>query len=594
MTKVATVQDSIQKTISTLTNGSTTVVFEGVGYSASPKADGGYQIKMASIAEGASPAFVRALDGYTAHEVAHVLYSDFKGLHTYDPILKAFINIVEDFRIEVKMASVYEGTKAKLDFCNLTVIDRLDAKFGSEVEINWANIQLATLISLFGYTNQMESVFLAELATKIETALPHLFNQARAANTASEVLVVSKDLKEALEKLFTMPEEDQQDPDQGFEQDKQNEEAKEQGDSSDSDSSDSDDSDSSDSDSSDSDDSDSSDSDSSDSDDSDSSDSEDATPSESALDQAKVNLNGSKCLSDDFRQQVMSDLSTDQYGSIADLKSPRPFTRRLDTVMPTNKVLGNTPVDSRAKVTAIKLASVLRSRTYTSCERGLSRGKLDNQGLYRAATDFKVFKQKHDPEVNLDICFVVGVDVSSSMDRNVALEMMRNAFDVLTALNVPFEVFTYTSDSLAGSQYPSRLDTSVYTRLSALRIGSVKTFEQPAAIRRSHISVGRQGNTPTPEAFEHAEALLKGRKEQKKVFINITDGMPSDYGLDPIKAMGLLKNQMASFKSKGLRYINLGYNVGRDFLKIDANAVLTDSCSFFKDFADSVKKTVLY
>ena len=92
-------------------------------------------VNIPSISDNATPEFLRAIQGFIDHEVAHVLITDYKFIGEQiphaklgDPDVRAFLhthNIIEDTMIEKEIRKIFPGSKANLADVRRYFIDRV-------------------------------------------------------------------------------------------------------------------------------------------------------------------------------------------------------------------------------------------------------------------------------------------------------------------------------------------------------------------------------------------------------------------------------------------------------------------------------------
>lgn len=617
------VEETLSKVIKTITDGKAQTVFQGQGFSVSPNSfGGGYTVKMAAIPENHTSTFIRTLDGFALHECGHVLFSDFFTVR--NPVVKSILNFIEDYRIEYLMKARYAGAARSIDFSNQATLLDVFSDVTPD-EINWKSVCLALAVLINGYQEWADSNMLG-LVDLVSKSVGELVTHEAimACGNTRGVHKLSLKVYDKLKELMQQQkdEQDKQEDSQKDEQENQDNSQEDQdGQQDNSDDSSGNDA-SNDSDSGDSEDKSdkgsggTSDSGSEDGQNSssdtgfdagstgdDSKENSDTQSADSNKDSAKsdkikkINMDESLADLGNYRQKYMEKLVGGLHQSSSAPKNPRPYTRNYDKVIKEKSNNSHVQPNLKAKQAAIRLANFLKSQAYTSYERGLNRGKLDTHNIYRIGLDDKIFKRKHAAKIDFDVCFVVGVDVSGSMPRNHVIQLFDSVFSILSALGVPFSVFTYTSQD-DNTKIPYDLLTAMgrasksvyYTRYLPLIITTIKDFNDAANIRRGAFEVGKQGSTPTPEAFEHAAKLLANRKETRKIFINITDGVPTEIPAIVNKSIPLLKTMMSEFKRKGYQYLNIGYRIRPDFLKqVDPKAVVTDENKFYSDFVGAVK-----
>lgn len=265
---------------------------------------------------------------------------------------------------------------------------------------------------------------------------------------------------------------------------------------------------------------------------------------------------------------------------------PTPVTRSKDIYHKNNKLVEvrQRAVNPKINFLAKKISSLFKAEKITHYDRGLKRGKIDGGSLYKIKHSSDIFKKLRGVSRELDLVFCLGIDNSSSMDPEYTREILEDVMLFMHYVGVPFYAFTYHSfipSHMSNEQY---LNTDAaydlgFSRTIPLYINIIKDFEDSYQERIKKVDIPQGVFTPTPEAFEHALKMLRTRKEQHKIFVNITDGEP----MECVAARSqeyyhkMLKNLMGLMTREKMEYFNIGYNMGTHFYDIDPNATLVTS-----------------
>ncbi|HCW5777416.1 TPA: hypothetical protein OXQ81_000970, partial [Acinetobacter baumannii] len=182
-------------------------------------------INLPYLSDNASEELIRAIQGFLDHEVAHVLFSDFKALNSVgDYLLKSLANILEDARIEKCMAEKFRGSGSNLDHTAHFFLEEMITPKFKEVmahpDVDETKIMgiLATpyLRSLSGQsTFEIYMRDKIHLLPNIHAAIKHLAPQLQSMQSSQDAVRLAKEIYKALKS----PEDEKQPP-----QDQQQEE----------------------------------------------------------------------------------------------------------------------------------------------------------------------------------------------------------------------------------------------------------------------------------------------------------------------------------------------------------------------------------
>lgn len=84
---------------------------------------------LSTMAEDKIEEFAQVMHGYLDHEVAHILFTQLNAIKHIqsDPVTNAWGQIMEDVRIEAKMAELWKGSKENFDYSEKWLTDRMFA-----------------------------------------------------------------------------------------------------------------------------------------------------------------------------------------------------------------------------------------------------------------------------------------------------------------------------------------------------------------------------------------------------------------------------------------------------------------------------------
>lgn len=530
--------------------------FEGNAYYCEKKGSS-FIINFASPPAQVTEPYIKSLEGFLDHEVAHALFTDYRVLESIPSrvksvfgsskpleVVKALQNLVEDYRIEEAMKDRYRGSKDHLDYMNQRLHEDLHSK-DNPPESRWVGLQLALHFAIY---QSEPPAYLDPFTNEVVDKASDLVLDARRCRDTAGALAVAIELYKRLNKDEESDPEEKESPEES-KKDKN-------------------------------------------------SDGKSGSGGES-----KIDVSGNS-LKEDWKyglvkSEVNSDLAGNQrigsppqnYGP----EFPRPFTRSKDRLVREDSVsLKTYPKNPGLNFMAMKLGSLFKAEKLTSFDRGVSRGKVCSSSLYRINTDSQIFKRKVNPEQTTDVCFCFGIDNSDSMNLEEAAEIIHAIFDLLGKVGVPFMVFTYTTERSNDNLSEPYVHDLSFTRTIPLVINLIKDFSESTTSRRSKLNLKRGGFTPTPEAYEYSLSQLKNRPEKHRVFINLTDGYPQENVLarTGIYYERMLKNLMSEFTRRGIEYLNVGYELREGFYSIDPHALLVDADNCVAKLVQALTKKI--
>lgn len=182
-----------------------------------------------------------------------------------------------------------------------------------------------------------------------------------------------------------------------------------------------------------------------------------------------------------------------------------------------------------------KLMRLVNDQQYARWLGGERRGKrIDRNVLHRIPVgERNLFKKKVESDIR-DVCFSLVVDESGSMWGEKCVQSRYAAImfgEILAALNVPFEVIGYTTESLNQRQREEQSKyahcTGSYNRADNCRHNMYKRFDEKfeyAKVRMAQIGSG--GCNYDQDHMEFVWRRVKKREEARKVIIWLSDGQP--------------------------------------------------------------------
>lgn len=113
--EVLMMRESVQKVVALLARTSVRVSMSGSrAYVENDEMGRPVRVNIPALPDDASDLAIMAVRGFIDHEVAHILFTNFKVRNTCPKKLEAYWNTVEDIYIERKMGAALEGSKSNL------------------------------------------------------------------------------------------------------------------------------------------------------------------------------------------------------------------------------------------------------------------------------------------------------------------------------------------------------------------------------------------------------------------------------------------------------------------------------------------------
>jgi len=236
----------------------------------------------------------------------------------------------------------------------------------------------------------------------------------------------------------------------------------------------------------------------------------------------------------------------------------------------------------------------------TSWTRDLDEGELDTQSLWKVGTGSKRVYRKRSQTKAIDTALSVMVDLSSSMDDITTLKTVIALCELterIPFLKVRVAGFYCTSKD----SYQSTLSFEELQQMLAWRgrtgpmtIVLFKKYEDINLEFKAKVGgLFTTGSTPLGDAYAHGLMSLLGRKEQRKIYLFVTDGCPNyDRGTnEPYTDYTFMSDKYKEFRKYGIEVWSLSLDYRADEMEecSDPGKALTIHSS---DFAQGVMALV--
>jgi len=232
-------------------------------------------------------------------------------------------------------------------------------------------------------------------------------------------------------------------------------------------------------------------------------------------------------------------------------------------------------IDRQTQILKSKILPVLLSEKRSSYMFEQEEGLLDNSRIYRIPNgDAKIYKKKV-PGRKVNTAITILNDVSGSMCGE-KLDMLKPTLlviaDTLQALKIPFEILCFSTDpdNLSSEKRRIRnelwdkwrnreLSTKSYNRFSPLHHIIVKTFQENYFNVRELIPlIDSHSSNCDGESVEWAAKRLSVQKEQRKILIVMSDGMPASGASDTSLLHSHLKEVVKGIEKSEIEVIGIG------------------------------------
>ena len=175
------------------------------------------------------------------------------------------------------------------------------------------------------------------------------------------------------------------------------------------------------------------------------------------------------------------------------------------------------PLKPISKMLQKSILTVIKQRQRGFTERGLMMGtRLDSSSYYKA--DGKIFTKRCRPNDELNLAVAVLIDMSGSMSDNSKIESARNMslliYDFCKSLHIPIMIYGHNADYIKNNvRLYSFADFDSIDGNDGFRIMNMEADD-----------CNRDGT-----AIRFCADKLNKRTEEKKLFILVSDGLPSAY-----------------------------------------------------------------
>lgn len=225
-------------------------------------------------------------------------------------------------------------------------------------------------------------------------------------------------------------------------------------------------------------------------------------------------------------------------------------------------------VDAMVGQMAKDLERAMIARSKAVWENGLRKGRMNASALSRLRTgDDRIFRQRHESTTN-DVAVSLVVDASGSMSGSKIHTATASAYalsSVLDRLKISNEVICFTTagmPTLTEAKEQEKKYGIEYSRYEALYMPILKTYEE----RLNTETKKRFGwlphskilaNNVDGECIEIAFQRLMARKEKGKIMIVLSDGCPSARGKTSVLSLHL-KDTVKKIEKTGTKVIGIG------------------------------------
>lgn len=190
-----------------LAGKSITVTQRGMQASVTPDKEGRpVSVNLPYIPDNATDELCEAIQGFLDHEVAHIMFTDFKEfLNIKDPGLHNLANIIEDARIEKLMGKAYAGCKDNLATTGKFFLDKYtipkmqEAIAGRDDDMMAAVLTVPLIRALSGQAIFEEFITGKEhLFPEVVAKLTPFRARFEAASSSADVIGIARDVRKAL------------------------------------------------------------------------------------------------------------------------------------------------------------------------------------------------------------------------------------------------------------------------------------------------------------------------------------------------------------------------------------------------------------
>lgn len=585
-------------TVITQTLSSTNVEVTQAGLEAWVRSDSTgkpVQVNLPYLPDNADDELINAVQGFLDHEVAHILFTDFKAsMSLRDKGLHSLFNILEDARIEKQMANTYRGCGMNLsNTSEFFLSNMIDPEVEKAIEKGATQEEMVGLLatpllrSMSGqsiHTEYMSDkmVHIQDFYDKIADLQPEI----EALSSTKDAIKMAKTIMKRIKEEPPEPEDDEDDEEEsesGSGEDESEGKGKGKGEGSDDEGEGSESGESEDE----------SDEGGEDKPDAGKGKGEDKKPKEKEKGEGKKpkrdpkgdvsNIDAVAALeaidknaANDFDSSLSRKMG-EQAAMAAKGSSYLVYSTDGDRVEPLRVGSGFRPemltamtdkADSMVGPMAKDLERAMIARSKAVWENGLRRGRLNSSALSRLRTgDDRVFRQRHESTTN-DVAVSLVVDASGSMSGSKIHTAATAAYalsSVLDRLKIPNEVICFTTGSSPDMSKARELEKKYkvsYSRYETLYMPIIKGYQERIAVDTKKRfawlpNAGFLANNVDGECIEIAYRRLMTRKEKGKIMIVLSDGCPCAAG-DSSKLMRHLKDTVKTIEKSTTKIIGIG------------------------------------
>lgn len=554
------------------------------------------RVNLPFVPETASEEFCAAIGGFLDHEVAHILFTDFKVMKTsksFGEQTYFMLNAIEDARVEKCMAEKFCGSKSNLestgrfflDECITPAFDELLAKDPKSAARALVVPMIRSMSGQDLFTEYMDGKWkhIAPIYEKIKDFEPAM----RAATSTQDCVEIAKQIKMRLMEEDRPPEPEPESgdgskkgpkstkPDEKEKKSAEDASASAEGDGDEAGDGSEDGSDKP-----------------SDSDDGgDKAEGGDGESEEGDGESSSEGGEGDESASSmfgdlmkgasDFDEEVTKAMSraslaaakdstylpfTKDYDKVEILKVSKSFDQRRTTKMVDQ-------VDHMVGPLQKDLERAIAARSLATRSHGHRAGRLHSANLARlAVNDDRVFSKKHETK-SKDVAVELVIDASGSMNSNSRIDTAAYAAyalsSVLERIGIKNEVIAFTTGILpreVGQKMTSQKRKAgmdfTFSREEPLYMPIIKGFDEriSSSVRDRFASLPRDvamRNNVDGECVQIAAHRLSSRRESGKIMIVLSDGAPSANG-DSYAQRDHLKKAVKEIEASGIKIVGIG------------------------------------
>lgn len=192
-------------------------------------------------------------------------------------------------------------------------------------------------------------------------------------------------------------------------------------------------------------------------------------------------------------------------------------------------------------------------------------GEIDIASLYSLRSGNERIFERREPGKRLNTAIEILIDCSGSMGWDNKYIGAREAAiacgETLEVLKVPFEITGYTTDAYGCSSYPfTSNDFEIYNRFEPTIHFIFKDFnENYDSVKHRMLAIDSNQNNADPDSVWWAACRLSRRREQRKILIVMSDGLPAmSYNCDRNILCMELKKVVKKIMNHGIEVYGIG------------------------------------